>query len=63
MAVARADRGDAGAGCICDGTSSTAAGLGLMRGRHLQVPAHLALAEALDLDVVAGFYASVGNLF
>jgi ABC-type branched-subunit amino acid transport system substrate-binding protein len=41
---------------ICDGTVVDGGrGRAVMRGRHLQAPVYLARAEALDLDVVAGF--------
>jgi urea transport system substrate-binding protein len=42
---------------ICDGTVVAGGGRGrsVMHGRHLRTPVYLARAEALDLDVVAGF--------
>jgi len=41
---------------VCDGTVVEGGrGLAVMSGRHLQAPVYLARAEALDLDVVAGF--------
>ena len=41
---------------VCDGTVVRGGrGRAVMRGRHLQAPVYLARAEALDLDVVAGF--------
>jgi ABC-type branched-subunit amino acid transport system substrate-binding protein len=41
---------------ICDGTVVAGGrGQSVMRDRHLQTPVYLARAEALDLDVVAGF--------
>jgi hypothetical protein len=41
---------------VADGTTINGGrGRATMRGRHLQAPVYLARAEALDLDVVAGF--------
>ena len=41
---------------VADGTTIDGGrGRATMRGRHLQAPVYLARAEALDLDVVAGF--------
>ena len=41
---------------VCDGTVvECGRGRAVMSGRHLQAPVYLARAEALDLDVVAGF--------
>ncbi len=41
---------------VCDGTVVEGGrGRAVMSGRHLQAPVYLARAEALDLDVVAGF--------